>query len=144
MAKYIIDTHSLVWFLSEPSKLRIEQRKAFRDISAGYYIPTRVFEEIRYKFEKFKKDGKNKGAIKVPAIVAWRIAKKCNNIKIIRLDDKEINKWVRKKPQLKQIKRDDLAFAVLQLVLQERYPRTEVRIISNDEIIRKHPLTKTI
>ena len=144
MAKYIIDTHSLVWLLSESLRLKIEQRKAFRDIGAEFYIPVHVFEEIRFKFEKFKKDNKSQGSIKVPPIVAWRIVKKCSNVKIVRLNNREIIEWSRKRPQINDIKIDDRAFVVLQLILQEKYPRTDVKIITLDGDIKKHPLTRTI
>jgi len=144
MARYIIDTHILIKFLSDDSKLRPEQRKAFKESNSEFYVLTNVFEEIRYKFEKFKKDGVNLGSIKIPPIIVWSITKKCKNVRIKKLENIQIGKWVKSKPDLRLIKKDDLPFVVLQLILQKEYPKTEVRIITNDDIIRKHVLTKTI
>lgn len=144
MTKYIIDTHALVFFLSDETKLKPEQRKALKELNSEYYVLTKVFEEIRKKFEKFKKDNSNKGAIKIPPMIVWRIAKTCRNLIIKNLGNVQIVEWMKIKPELRKIKLDDLPFVVLQLILQKEYPKTEVRIITNDDILRKHPLTRTI
>lgn len=144
MAKYIIDTHILVLFFSDESKLRPEQRKALKELNAEYYILTNVFEEIRWKFERFKKDGTSIHAIKIPPIMAWRIAKRCKNVIIRNLDNSEIIEWIKIRPELQKIKSDDQPFVVLQLILQKEHPKTDVRIITNDDILRKHPLTRPI
>lgn len=144
MAKYIIDTHALILFLSEEVKLKPEQRKALRELNSEYYVLTNVFKEIRNKFEKFKKDSINTRTIKIPPIIVWKIAKRCKNVIIKNLENAEVSGWIRIKPELRKIKSDDLPFAVLQLILQKQYPKTEVRIITNDDILRKHPLTRTI
>jgi PIN domain nuclease of toxin-antitoxin system len=144
MAKYIIDTHALVLFLSGEATLKPEQRKALKEMNSEYYVLTNVFEEIRNKFEKFKKDGINIRTIKIPPIIVWKIAKRCKNVIIRNLENAEVSEWARIKPELQKIKRDDLPFAVLQLILQKQYPKTEVRIITNDDILKKRPLTRTI
>lgn len=144
MAKYIIDTHVLIWFLSDSSKLKPEQRKTFKDVNSEFYILSRVFEEIRYKFERFKKINNDKGVIKIPPIIVWRITKKCKNVKICMLDDRLIDEWINKRPELKKIKIDDRPFVVMQLILQKKFPRTEIRIITNDDNIIKNSLTRTI
>lgn len=143
MAKYIIDTQALIWFLTNPKRLGPEAKKAFKDPKSEFYILTDVFDQIRHKFEKFKKDNITNKAIKIPPIIIWLIAKKTKNVKIRKLDHKLINKWVIKNSDLRQIKKDDIPFVVKQLVLKDKFPRTEVKIITCDNNIRKNKLTRT-
>lgn len=142
MAKYIVDTHTLVWFLSDGKRLGTEAKKALKDPKSEFYILTNVFEEVRRKFEKFKKDNNNKSAIKIPPIICWLIAKKSKNVKICRLDQSQIS-MVDKKSEIGNINKDDIPFVVKYCILREKYPRTEIKIITCEDKIRKSNLTRT-
>ena len=143
MAKYVIDTHTLVWFLSDDKKLGPEARKALCDAKSQFYVLPYVFEEIRQKYEIFKKGTSAKQTIKLPPIICYLIADKCKNVMIYRLDAAEINTRMTKIDELKRIKKDDLPFAIMYLILKEKHPNTEVKIITQDDLLRKHPLMRT-
>jgi PIN domain nuclease of toxin-antitoxin system len=52
MTYYIIDTHSLVWFLEKSPKLGKKARKALMDSDSSLIIPTIVLAEIKFLFAK--------------------------------------------------------------------------------------------
>jgi len=146
MAKYVIDTHALVWLLSNPVRLGHEARKAFRDEKSEFYIVNYVFEEIRRKYEKYKRDNINKGAIKIPPIICWVISKKCKNVRTYKLSQGEIKNWSNKfkmSSELKKISKDDWPIVIMYLILKQRYPRAEIKIISDDNYIRSNSSVRT-
>lgn len=143
MAKYVLDTHVLVRFLTNSRQLGVEAKKALKDPKSEFYVLKNVFEEIRYKFEKFKKDNNSKGAIKIPPIICWLIIKKAKNAKICNMNDKEVINLLEKNKILRQIKRDDQPFVAKYLKLKEKYPRTEVKVITEDDNMRKNALIRT-
>jgi hypothetical protein len=143
MAKYVIDTHALIWFLSNPKRLGPEARKRLKDPNSEFYVLTDVFEEIRLKFEKFKTDNKGKNAIKIPPIICWLILKKSKNVKIRNLPYGELSLLRSKEPVLNKVKKDDQPFVAKYFILKEKYPRTEVEIITVDDIMRHNDLIKT-
>jgi len=143
MAKYVIDSHALIWFLSNSKLLGPEARKRLRDPNSEFYLLTDVLEEIRRKFEKFKVDNKNKGAIKIPPIVCWLILKKSKNVKIRKLPSGELSVLRIKNPALNKFKKDDQSFAAKYFILKQKYPKTEVEIITKDDIMRHNDLINT-
>lgn len=144
MAKYVIDTHALIWFLSNPNeRLGTEARKRMKDPNSEFYVLTDIFEEIRRKFEKFKTDNKPKKAIKIPPIICWLILKKCKNVKIRNLPHGELSLLKSKEPVLNNFNKDDQPFVAKYLILKQKYPRTEVEIITDDAIMRHNDLIKT-
>ncbi len=52
MTYYIIDTHSLVWFLEKSPKLGKKARNALLDSDSLLIIPTIVLAEIKFLFAK--------------------------------------------------------------------------------------------
>jgi hypothetical protein len=143
MAKYVIDTHALVWFLSNPKLLGPEARKRLKDPNSEFYVLTDVLEEIRRKFEKFKADNKDKGAIKIPPIICWLILRKSKNVKIRKLPYGELSLLRSKDSALNALKKDDQPFVAKYFILKQKYPRTEVEIITVDDIMRHNDLIKT-
>lgn len=105
MAKYVIDTHALVWFLSDYKKLGPEAKKALRDPKSEFYVLTSVFKEIRKKYEIFKTGTSTKQTIKLSPIICWLIADKCKNVEIYELDPEEIKRWMTRKDELKKLKK---------------------------------------
>jgi hypothetical protein len=140
--KYVIDTHTLVWFLTNSKLLGPEAKKRLKDPKSEFYVLTNVLEEIRRKFEKFKADNKEKGAIKIPPIVCWRILEKSKNVRIRRLADKESGGPV-SKDLLKKFKKDDQPFVQKYFILKKKYPRSEVEVITKDDILRKSDIIRT-
>jgi len=54
---YVTDTHSLIWYLLNSSKLSFEDNKAFEEIEAGkaqLIIPAIVIAEIMYLVKRNK------------------------------------------------------------------------------------------
>lgn len=143
MAKYVIDTHALIWFLSNSKRLGPEARKRLKDPNSEFYVLTDVLQEIRRKFEKFKVDNKDKGAIKIPPIICWLILKKSKNVKIRNLAYSELSLLRSKHPGLNRFNKDDQPFVAKYFILKQKYPRTEVEIITADDIMRHNDLIKT-
>ncbi|MEW6409093.1 MAG: PIN domain-containing protein [Nitrospirota bacterium] len=137
MGIYIVDTQATVWFLTDKQRLGIEARKALNDPKSQIYISHLVFDEIRHKFERFKKGDRNK-TIGLPPIICWLISKKSKNVKLKKqLSSEDIEKLKSKYPDLRKLQKVDMELCAIQLLLNERYPRTEVRIITSDNQIRK-------
>jgi len=143
MAKYVIDTHALIWFLSNSKRLGPEARKRLKDPNSEFYVLTDVLQEIRRKFEKFKVDNKDKGAIKIPPIICWLILKKSKNVKIRNLPYGELSLLRSKDAALNALKKDDQPFVAKYFILKQKYPGTEVEIITGDDIMRHNELIKT-
>ena len=57
MSAFVTDTHSLLWYLFDPSKLSADARAAFLAAEAAgapVYVPSIVLVELRYLVEKGK------------------------------------------------------------------------------------------
>jgi hypothetical protein len=143
MAKYVIDSHALIWFLSDSKLLGPEAKKRLKDPNSEFYVLTDVLEEIRRKFEKFKVDNKDKGAIKIPPIICWLILKRSRNVKIRKLSYGELGLLRSKDPALNRLNKDDRPFVAKYFILKQKYPRTEVEIITHDDNLRKTEIIRT-
>jgi PIN domain nuclease of toxin-antitoxin system len=49
--RYVLDTHSLIWRLIQPSKLSPRMRSVFSDTEADFIVPTMAVLEIQYLVE---------------------------------------------------------------------------------------------
>jgi len=97
---YVVDTHSLVWFLSEDSKLSHKAKEVFEKVERGeetMIIPTIVLAELLYICEKKRVrdtffdiiDRIAKGANYIPYDLNIEIILKCKNLtKITEMHDK--------------------------------------------------------
>jgi len=54
---YVTDTHSLIWYMTNDSRLSVKARKVFEEVDSGknyIFIPCIIFFELLYLVEKKK------------------------------------------------------------------------------------------
>lgn len=49
--KYVLDTHTLIWRLIQPSKLSPKAKSVFSDARAHFIVPTMALLEVQYLVE---------------------------------------------------------------------------------------------